>query len=73
LQAFAGCRSRKRRRVVARVILIAPPSEFAPDFERVCKVPVLGRPYLVLIRIVVKLLRETAIEEVRLAPNERNA
>jgi hypothetical protein len=68
LQAFAGCRSRKRRRVVARVILIAPPAEIAPDFERVCQFPVPARPDQVLIRIVVKLLRETAIEEVRLAP-----
>ena len=32
LQAFAGGRSRKRRRVVARVILIAPPREIAPYF-----------------------------------------
>jgi hypothetical protein len=44
-------------------------------FERVGQLPVLvlGWPNLVQIRIVVKLLRETAIEEVRLAPNERNA
>jgi hypothetical protein len=54
-------------------MLIAPPSELAPGFERVCQLLVLGWPDLVLIRIVVKLLRETAIEEVRLAPNERNA
>ena len=72
LQPFAGREPRKWRRAVARVMLIAPPSELAPGFERVCQLLVLG-PDLVLIRIVVKLLRETAIEEVRLGPNERNA
>jgi hypothetical protein len=72
LQALAGYGPRKWLRAVARVMLIPPPSELAPHFERICQFLVPRWPDLVQIRIVVKLFRETAIEEVRLAPDERN-